>query len=349
MLGLTRDPFHSLLGRPVLVNGLAHLRGHHASRIDGKRQLQADAALVLVQGGAARRLTVGEGIHAVGLQLVAAADQVERGEMAAARGTDVFARDVGRQSAGYERKILLQRHVDPAVFADGVRACQVERLDGTGQPVEGVAGDFAQQLQSGGQGALRGNDGRSTAVMGGAGLFHIGDGDQTDLKARLGLIELTLDGGQRDLLRLEIILGGENVEVTLRDALHQVLLRSLVIRFGLRYLGVRALQGHPILPAKQVLLQVDAVLVRGRDDAPIKRVSLKLDRARRAAEGLGESRRPGIMFPGYQAASRELRQQRRERLRLGLQGRQASRLGLAQLGIVLQRALVHREKIGCRR
>jgi hypothetical protein len=76
----------------------------------------------------------------------------------------------------------------------------------------------------------------------------------------------------------------------LRDALHQILLRGLVVRFGLRHLRVRALQGHPILPAKQVLPHVDAVPVRRRDDAPIEGVGLKKDRTRRAAEGLRDGR-----------------------------------------------------------
>ena len=122
-----------------------------------------------------------------------------------------------------------------------------------------IAGDLAQQFLSGGQGALRGNHGRRAAVVGGARLFHIGDGDQADLIARLCLFELALDGDQRHLLGLEIVLRSEHVEVALRDALHQVLLRGLVVRLGLRHLGVRALQGHPIFPAKHVLLEVDAV------------------------------------------------------------------------------------------
>ena len=66
--------------------------------------------------------------------------------MAAARGADVVARDVRRQSAGNQRKVLLQRHVDPAVFADRVRGCELKGFDGAGQPIEGIAGDLAQQL-----------------------------------------------------------------------------------------------------------------------------------------------------------------------------------------------------------
>ncbi len=85
--------------------------------------------------------------------------------------------------------------------------------------------------------------------MRGAGLFHIGHGDQSDFVARLRLFELAVDRGQRDLLGLEIILRAEHVEIALRDPLHQVLLRGLVIRFGLRHLRIRALQTPPSFPS----------------------------------------------------------------------------------------------------
>ncbi len=77
---------------------------------------------------------------------------------------------------------------------------------------------------------------RGGAVVGGARLLHVGYGDQSDLIARLGLLQLAADRDQCDLLRLEVILGGENVEIALRDSLHQVLLRGLVVRLGLRHL-----------------------------------------------------------------------------------------------------------------
>ena len=76
---------------------------------------------------------------------------------------------------------------------------------------------------------------------------------------------------ERHLLRLEIVLRGEHVEVALRDALDQVLLCGLVVGFGLRDLGIGALQRHPVLPAKQVLSQIDAVAVGRGDGAPLER------------------------------------------------------------------------------
>ena len=55
------------------------------------------------------------------------------------------------------------------------------------------------------------------------------------------------------MLRVEVVLRGEHVEIALRHARDQVLLCGLVIRLGLRDLGIRALQRHPILPAEQIL------------------------------------------------------------------------------------------------
>ncbi len=79
---------------------------------------------------------------------------------------------------------------------------------------------------------------------------HVGDGDESDLIARLGLLELAVDRDQRDLLRLEIILRAEHIEIALRDALHQVLLRGLVVRLGLRHLRIRALAAPPSFPSE---------------------------------------------------------------------------------------------------
>jgi len=107
VLGLARDPFDPLLGRTVQVDRLAHLRGHRAAGVDRKSQLQADRALVLIQGGAAGGRAVAERLGAVAGGMVAAAHQVERGEMSAARCADVFARDVGGQPARHQRKVLL--------------------------------------------------------------------------------------------------------------------------------------------------------------------------------------------------------------------------------------------------
>ena len=103
MLRLARDPLDPLLGRAMLINGLAHLRGHQPPRIDREGELYSDGPLILIEGRAAGGHAVGEGIDAVAGCLVAAADEVERREMTAARGTDVFARDVGGQTARHER------------------------------------------------------------------------------------------------------------------------------------------------------------------------------------------------------------------------------------------------------
>ena len=97
-----------------------------------------------------------------------------------------------------------------------------------------------------------------------AGLLDVGDRDQSHLVPLLGLLELTVDRGQIGLLRIDVVLCGKHVKVALCNAGDEVLLCRLVIRFGLRHLGIRALQSHPILPAKQVLSQVQAVAMSGR-------------------------------------------------------------------------------------
>jgi len=217
--------------------------------------------------------------------------------------------------------------------------------------IEVIAGDFAQQLLGRCQRALGRDDGRRAAVVCGAGFLDVGDGDQADLKARLGLVELPLDRDECDLLGFEVVLGGEHVEVTLRDALDQVLLRRLIVGLGLRHLRIGALQCHPIFPAENVLLEVEAVAMRGGIGSSIERETLE-DRGRTGSAGADRFRRvlrAGVALMAHDAATGELRQQRGQSLRFGFERRQPIRFRFAQGGIVLQRALIDREEIGGRR
>ena len=171
--------------------------------------------------------------------------------------------------------------------------------------------------------------------MGRSRLFDIGDGNETNLVSGFRLIELAVDRGQCDLLRLEIVLCAEHIEVTLRDARHQVLFSRLVIRLGLGHLGVRAFKCLPVFPAKQALSQIDGVVVDCGLDFAAEGEALQhrrrvadlraRDADRRHAAGrkghrLGGVLRSGVARAGDQAATREVRQQVGQSLRLGFQG-----------------------------
>ena len=191
--------------------------------------------------------------------------------------------------------------------------------------------------------------------MRGARFLHIGDGDQAGLVAGLSLLELALNGLQCRLLRFEIILRGQHIEVALRHALDQVLAGGLIVRFGLGDLGIGTLQSHPVLPPKQVLFQIETVAARGGLGLPGKGEGLEHRgagaggrRNGRDGDGLDDVRGAVVMLAADDAAGRELRQEIGERLRLGLERRQTGRLGFPQLGIVLQGSLVHRQEIGGR-
>ena len=210
--------------------------------------------------------------------------------------------------------------------------------------------------------ALGGDHRGGGTVVGGARLLHVGDGNETDLIARLGLGQLAVDRNQRDLLRLDIVLCAEHIEVALRDPLHQVLLRGLIVRFGLRHLRIRALQRLPVLPAKQTLLEVDGVLMNGGVDLAAEWEGFGNRRGRtrrqhRARRPVSWDRRgagtsvwvwlidPAVAFARYVAVAGQLGQQRRQRLGFGLQGGQARGLSLPQLWVVLQGPLINGQKI----
>ena len=59
------------------------------------------------------------------------------------------------KTARYQGQILLQGHLDPAVFAARVGIGELEGLDGPRQIVEDIAGDLAQEFLRGCELALR--------------------------------------------------------------------------------------------------------------------------------------------------------------------------------------------------
>jgi len=194
--------------------------------------------------------------------------------------------------------------------------------------------------------------------VGGSRLLDVRDGDESGLVARLGLFELPVHRRQRALLGVEIVLGRQHVEIGLRDPGHQVLLRCLVVGFGLRQLGVGPLQGDPVLPAEQIELQIQAVLISRGGGRAGKRIREGLCRGGGAGPaGRGGSRRHHLGFIGRSriplplrgARTVQLRQECRDRLGLRFERRQPGGLGLLELRIVLQGALVDREKVGGRR
>ena len=83
-----------------------------------------------------------------------------------------------------------------------------------------------------GEHPLGGDDGGGGAVVRGAGLLNVGDRDQPDLKALLRLLELAGDRLQGRIGCRQGVLGGQHVEIGLRHAQQQVLLRGPVVGLG---------------------------------------------------------------------------------------------------------------------
>src|SRR3984893_19602859 len=127
----------------MLVDGLPDLRANHASGVQRESQLDADRALILIDGGIAVWRAVGVDAGAVGVDFVAACHEVKRRKMSAARSTHVFSGNVRSQAAGDQRQILLQGPFPPSVFADRGGIGQFEWLDVTWQAVGEIKGRLA--------------------------------------------------------------------------------------------------------------------------------------------------------------------------------------------------------------
>ena len=106
--------------------------------------------------------------------------------MAAAGGADVLARNVRRHAAGDQQQILLEGHFHPLVLAHGIRIRQIERFGRPGERVERIADDLAQHFPARGELAFGRDHGGDAAVVRGARLLHVGDGDQADGVAPFG-------------------------------------------------------------------------------------------------------------------------------------------------------------------
>ena len=107
-------------------------------------------------------------------------------------------------------------------------------------------------------------------VMSSARFLHVCDRDQADLEALVRLFELSREGFERRLCGVDRVLGGQHVEIALRGALNEILLRGLVVRFGLRNLARPRASGRTIGPsetqsagARSVMAFVSTVLCLG--------------------------------------------------------------------------------------
>ena len=100
-----------------------------------------------------------------------------------------------------------------------------------------LPGNLAQELTSRCERALRSNLVGHSLVIGRLRFLDVGDRYQANLKALLGLFELSGDGLAVGMDRAQPVFGAEDIEITLRNANDQVLLRSLTNGFGLRASG----------------------------------------------------------------------------------------------------------------
>ena len=249
----------------------------------------------------------------------------------------VVARDLRPQAAGDERQVLLQRDVDPAALVGRFRALERHVPAGLGQAVVLLPGDFLQLILRSGEGAFGGDHGRRRGVACRLGFLHIGDGDEPHLEALVGLIELAGDGFEGRLVGFQPVLGGEHVEVGLRDAQDQLLLGGLVGGLRLGDLAPGPLERHPVRPREQVLPQIYGPRLGGRIQN-LRRCGYQRGAVRaRAEKGLLA---PVVVARGAGGAV-ELRQQRSPGLGASFARREPVGIGLADDRVVVHRVFEH--------
>ena len=175
--------------------------------------------------------------------------------MPAALGTDVLTRDIRGEPAGGQPRILVHREFHPVLGICRIGSGERHVGAGSREFIESVTGQFAQPFLRRRENALGLNQRRRCGIKRCLGFLHVGHGDQADFEAFFRLLELARDGIICGLSRLERVLRSQHNEVGFRCPQDQVLLRCVIVRLGLRALGVRAPQGGPVLPAEYALAQ----------------------------------------------------------------------------------------------
>ena len=174
-------------------------------------------------------------------------------QVAAVGRQQAVARDLGCHAAGDQAGVLLHRGGHPGVLAGRIRAQQRHIVARTGQAAVALAGDGAQQILLSRQRALGGDHRRGGAVARGAGDLDIGDRDQADLVALLGLIELDLHRLQcSSAAAVSVSWAASTAKYCVRTRCTRLCCGGQIIRLALRDRGVGRLERHPAVPGEQV-------------------------------------------------------------------------------------------------
>src|SRR3546814_9076260 len=117
----------------------------------------------------------------------------ERRIVPAARGRNAL---VGRADLVFERperRVVLLRRGHPGLGVAAGRQLGTEIVRQALQVGDAGAGDLGQRLVGVGQGVALGDGVGARAVVGGAGLVHVGDRGQAHFQALVGVVELALE------------------------------------------------------------------------------------------------------------------------------------------------------------
>ena len=248
--------------------------------------------------------------------------------MAAARGLDAGFGRAGRQLAGTQRGIAVDRAGNPAIGL-GVAGRQLRPVVGRQRAQVGhrLAGQLVQGLVGVGQ-RVAGQDGAGAGlVVLGAGFMHVGDRGQAHFQALVRIVELALAGGLVGLGRRQRLDRHQHVEIGRGGAHHQAVIgRVQVVVGGLaeRTLGAQA---GELAPVEQGLAGAQAVAAAGAGERSAHALRL----GARAGDG---------------GVAGQLRQQRGAGLDLAFLVVQRVGLGDRQLGVAAAGHFIGLQQVG---
>ncbi len=306
---------------------LADLRTGQPAAVDRDVHLQADGALL---DAAVETLTgvvgVGEAQRVIVAFLVLR-HRIDGGCVACLALTQGFFRGADGVVAGQQIQVLLGCGVNPGFRVVG---CGREHRQGVHDAFDGVViavGQGDQRLKGVIDLAL-GDDPRSASgVVASLRLKHIGLVRQADIEAFIGLIELALERRFFRLRRGQIVLRAEYGKIVLGALQNKILLGGRELQDGLLVDVLRGFELEPAVSAEDRLTQRRAI-----------------NRSTAADDGRGlVDRCAGVIDVG---ATGDVRQQAGACLRHDFLLRVVAGAGCRQVGVIVDRFLIHTDQTG---
>ena len=225
-----------------------------ATGVERNIQLDADLRAFHRLAYTAERGDIGPAIRVI-------THQIHGGQVAGFLFGDFLPGDFHAGAKNRQRLIVLLGCRDPIVDVVGPGKGQGELLLQRRQPLGQLVDELLQRLAFDLPIVLVDDFLRHRLVIAGLCFIGVRDGRRADLEISLGLGQLFADGGLLRLRHGDVVFRQQHIEVGLRHAQNQILLRGRELRLALQHLLLGLIVGRPVLRPVQRLAERQRVAI----------------------------------------------------------------------------------------